>query len=98
MRLHPVLLMRSPRFKPVVRVFLHHIGGGIPFRFGTDIILIIYIYLVLLAISCGLSTDCLPGIAENRNRSNADLTDLHLSGGMIALLKGEKSIPPCFAH
>ena len=43
--------------------------------------------IVTLAKFYGVSADYLLGLMENRNHSNTDLQDLHLSDDMIALLK-----------
>lgn len=43
--------------------------------------------IVILAKFYGVSTDYLLGMTEQENHPNADLTDLHLSDEMIALLK-----------
>ncbi|MFR0991036.1 MAG: helix-turn-helix domain-containing protein [Anaerobutyricum hallii] len=43
--------------------------------------------IVTLAKFYGVSTDYLLGLTENRNHSNAELTELHLSDDMVELLK-----------
>lgn len=43
--------------------------------------------IVVLAKFYGVSTDYLLGMTENKSHSNTDLADLHLSDGMIGLLK-----------
>ena len=43
--------------------------------------------LIKLAKFYGVTADCLLGLSEIRNHSNADLADLHLSDKMIELLK-----------
>lgn len=43
--------------------------------------------IVVLAKFYGVSTDYLLGMTENKNHPNADLTELHLSDEMIALLE-----------
>ena len=43
--------------------------------------------LITLANFYNVSTDYLLCLTENRNHSNTDLTELHLSDNMIALLK-----------
>ncbi len=43
--------------------------------------------IITLAKYYGVSTDYLLGLTENKKHSNTDLTDLHLSDDMIALLK-----------
>jgi len=46
--------------------------------------------IVTLAKFYGVSTDYLLGLTETKNHPNADLSELHLSDDMIALLKGRK--------
>lgn len=43
--------------------------------------------IVMLAKFYGVSADYLLGLTENKNQSNTDLQDLHLTDDMIALLK-----------
>lgn len=43
--------------------------------------------IITLAKFYGVSADYLLGLTEAKNRPNADLNDLHLSDGMITLLK-----------
>lgn len=46
--------------------------------------------IVILAKYYGVSTDYLLGLTETKNHPNADLSELHLSDDMIALLKDGK--------
>ncbi|MBT9798556.1 helix-turn-helix domain-containing protein [Hungatella hathewayi] len=46
--------------------------------------------IITLAKFYGVSTDYLLGITENKNHPNTDLSGLHLSDGMIELLKSGK--------
>ncbi|MFT9078067.1 helix-turn-helix domain-containing protein [Ethanoligenens sp.] len=46
--------------------------------------------IVTLARFYGVSADYLLGLTETKNHPNADLNDLHLSDGMITLLKSEE--------